>query len=142
MEADIIRNQVFPRGYSDQYQKEYVRKDGTIFPIELRTWLFRDKAGTPMGMWALVQDITERKQAQAKLEGVIAELQGALSKVKQLEGMLPICSFCKKIKDDQGNWQRLEEYIGDRSQAEFSHGMCPDCARNQYPEVFSKRTEG
>ena len=66
-EADIIEQQVLTRGYSDTYEKEYIRKDGTIFPVELRTYLVEDDTGTPIGMWAFIRDITERKRADAAL---------------------------------------------------------------------------
>ena len=58
-------------------------------------------------------------------------------KLKYLEGFLPICSSCKKIRDDNGNWQQMESYIRDRSEAQFSHGICPHCAKKLYPELFS-----
>lgn len=61
------------------------------------------------------------------------ELQAALAKVKLLSGFLPICSACKMIRDDKGHWRQIESYIRDHSEAEFSHGMCPDCARKLYP---------
>ena len=67
MEADILRTQVLPRGYSDIYEKEYRRKDGTIFPVELRTFVLRDNTGQPASMWAIIRDITRRKQAEAAL---------------------------------------------------------------------------
>lgn len=57
-------------------------------------------------------------------------------KLKYLEGFLPICASCKKIRDDEGNWQQMEAYIRDRSEAEFSHGICPQCARKLYPDLF------
>lgn len=57
-------------------------------------------------------------------------------RLKYLEGFLPICASCKKIRDDEGNWQQMEEYIRDRSEAEFSHGICPQCARKLYPDLF------
>ena len=66
-ERNIIQSQVLPRGYSDVYEKEYVRKDGTVLPVELRTYLDRDSEGRPLGMWALVRDISERKEAEAAL---------------------------------------------------------------------------
>lgn len=68
------------------------------------------------------------------------ELQSALDEVQVLSGMLPICSGCKKIRDDEGYWTKLETFISSRSRAQFSHGLCPDCAVNLYPEVFSKET--
>jgi CheY-like chemotaxis protein len=69
------------------------------------------------------------------------ELQAALAKVKLLSGFLPICSICKKIRDDKGYWNQIESYIRDHSEAEFSHGMCPDCARTHYPELFEDEQE-
>lgn len=59
-------------------------------------------------------------------------------KMRYLEGFLAICSSCKKIRDEQGNWQQMESYIHDRSEARFSHGLCPHCAQKLYPEVFSE----
>jgi hypothetical protein len=70
-----------------------------------------------------------------KLQETITGLQDALHRVKQLTGLLPICASCKNIRDDRDRWTSLEEYIGERSEAEFSHGICPDCARRLYPEL-------
>ena len=67
-EANIVEQQILPRGYSDIYEKEYIRKDGTVFPIELRTYLIKDETGAPAGMWAFVRDITDRKQAEEALK--------------------------------------------------------------------------
>ena len=64
------------------------------------------------------------------------ELSGALGNVRQLSGLLPICAQCKKIRDDQGYWNQLETYISAHSEADFSHGLCPDCARTLYPQYF------
>jgi GAF domain-containing protein len=63
------------------------------------------------------------------------ELAESLERVKTLSGLLPICSYCKDIRDDQGYWKRVEEYIGDRTNAEFSHGLCPKCAKIHFPGV-------
>lgn len=65
---------------------------------------------------------------------LIVELKKAISEIKQLSGLLPICSHCKKIRDDKGYWSQLESYIRDHSDAEFSHSICPDCAKKHYPE--------
>ncbi|MCB9420665.1 MAG: tetratricopeptide repeat protein [Ardenticatenaceae bacterium] len=67
------------------------------------------------------------------------ELQAALEQVKQLSGLLPICANCKKIRDDTGYWQDVAVYIRDHSEAEFSHGICPDCMEELYPEIAQKR---
>ena len=70
-----------------------------------------------------------------QLEQVNKKLQLALSEVKALSGLLPICTSCKKIRDDKGYWNQIELYIRDRSEAEFSHGICPDCAKILYPDM-------
>ncbi len=58
--------------------------------------------------------------------------------MKTLRGFLPICSSCKKIRSDQGYWQQIESYLSEHSEAEFSHGLCPDCAQTLYPELWEK----
>lgn len=63
------------------------------------------------------------------------ELQDALDKVKLLSGYLPICASCKKIRDDKGYWQEVESYIDSHSEAQFSHGICPECIQKLYPEI-------
>lgn len=70
----------------------------------------------------------EKQQAKEDQERLILELKSALSKVKQLEGIIPICSYCKRIRDDKKSWQQLEGYITEHSEALFSHGICPECA--------------
>lgn len=87
----------------------------------------------------LETEIAERMRAQAEQQRLIQELRETMGKVKQLEGILPICSFCKKIRDEDGCWRQLEEYIGNRSQARFTHGFCEACARKHYPEVFQSK---
>ena len=77
------------------------------------------------------------KQADEEKSKIIKELQKALDRVKTLSGMLPICASCKKIRDDRGYWNRIEAYIEKHSEAEFSHGICPECAKELYPEYFS-----
>ena len=106
----------------------------------------------------MVQDITRRKKAELKLkkheedleklvlqrtaalEDANQNLQIALCKVKLLSGMLPICASCKKIRDDKGYWNQIEEYIRDHSEAEFTHSMCEECAEKLYPGFTFKKT--
>lgn len=82
----------------------------------------------------LEAEIEERKRTQEERESLIQDLQGALEEVKALSGLLPICSHCHRIRDDQGYWNRLESFIGDRSDAQFSHGICPGCLEEHYPD--------
>jgi AmiR/NasT family two-component response regulator len=88
-------------------------------------------------------DMLELRRLNAELqtryqekEELVAELQTALAKVKLLSGLLPICASCKKIRDDQGYWTQIEVYIRRHSEAEFSHGLCPNCAKRLYPDFF------
>ncbi len=83
-------------------------------------------------------DITNRKNVELEREKLIFQLQEALAKVKQLSGFLPICASCKKIRDDKGYWNQIETYISNHSEAEFSHGICPDCAKKLYADFYKK----
>jgi len=83
---------------------------------------------------ARVKNQLALRQKQREMEIKNRELQAALDQIKTLQGILPICSFCKQIRNDQGAWQRLEEYIQHHSEAEFSHGVCPKCAQKHYPD--------
>ena len=76
---------------------------------------------------SVLTDITERKQAEEKRTQLIQELQETLKEVRTLSGLLPICAWCKKLRDDEGYWKSVEQYIGERTKAEFTHGMCPEC---------------
>ena len=78
-------------------------------------------------------------QQKRELERKNKELKEALDTIKTLHGILPICSNCKKIRDDKGSWSQVEEYIGKHSEAQFSHGICPECARKLYPEFYKEK---
>jgi uncharacterized PurR-regulated membrane protein YhhQ (DUF165 family) len=80
------------------------------------------------------QEIDRRKKAETERDRVIQDLKKALSEVKTLRGFLPICSICKNVRDDQGYWNKIESYIKAHSEAEFSHGICPECAKKHYPD--------
>lgn len=113
------------------------RKDGSFFPVEISSVVFRDPVGEERTCM-IFRDITARKEWEAERETLIAELQHALSQVKMLSGLLPICASCKKIRDSQGTWNEIETYMRQHSQVNFSHGMCPDCLRTLYPEYYKK----
>lgn len=81
------------------------------------------------------RDITERKQIEHERERLNLELQEAQSRIRVLDGLLPICATCKKIRNEQGNWEQMEGYITRRSEAAFSHGICPDCAVELLAEI-------
>lgn len=80
----------------------------------------------------------ERKEAEMERERLITELSEALKQVRTLSGLLPICSHCRRIRNDKGYWERLEEYIQEHTDADFSHGICPECRAKLYPG-FNKK---
>ena len=125
---------------------ELAQKYGGFHEEEVK---FRKKNGDPLyGFWSVEKiesdgadclisvfvDTTERKKAQEALRQERDKLRTALSEIKTLSGLVPICANCKKIRDDQGYWNQIEKYIGERSNAQFSHGICPECAKKLYPE--------
>jgi hypothetical protein len=83
-------------------------------------------------------EVTERAYSQQQLGLRNQELERALGNVKQLSGLLPICGSCKKIRNDKGYWEQIEAFIRHRSEAQFSHGICPDCAKRQFPDLFGE----
>jgi PAS domain S-box-containing protein len=94
--------------------------DGSCAPI-------RDEHGHVVGGILVFRDVSERKKHEVEREKLIAELQQALANVRTLRGLLPICAWCKQIRDDEGYWQTVEAYIQTHSDAEFTHGICPEC---------------
>lgn len=113
--------------------------DGRKIDILCNAGPIRDASGGVMGGAVVIRDITERKRDLDELRKLNAELRDALDRVKLLSGLLPICASCKRIKDSAGNWNSMERYISERSNAEFTHGICPDCAKKLYPEFSRKK---
>ena len=92
-----------------------------------------------VGLTALLMPLvlsleTRRRGAEEARERLVVELRESLSKVKTLSGLLPICAHCKKIRNDKGYWIQIESYIRSHSEAEFSHGLCPACLQQYYPD--------
>jgi hypothetical protein len=84
----------------------------------------------------------ELRAADQDSKAKVEQLKRAMSEVKTLSGLLPICASCKKIRDDNGSWHHIEEYIRDRSEADFSHGICPECTEKLYPDYWKRKKEG
>ena len=103
----------------------FVRKDGTAFPISVITAPVIENGNIRASVTAF-RDITEQKQTEKEKEKLISDLQEALATIKTLQGILPICASCKKVRDDKGYWKQIESYISEHSEAEFSHGYCPE----------------
>lgn len=110
-------------------------KDGRVLECLALPYLIGDVVS---GRLLALRDVTERVHTEEAREKLLRELQEALSKVRTLSGLLPICAACKKIRDDQGYWNRIEDYLRSHSEVDFSHSICPDCTEKLYPE-FSTR---
>ena len=119
-------------GLYDCLENSVLTRDGETKVISWTHTLLRDDEGVACAVLASGVDITERKKREEENQRLIAELKDALSNIKILKGLLPICASCKKIRDDKGYWKKLEIYIQEHSEADFSHGICPDCAKRFY----------
>jgi PAS domain S-box-containing protein len=116
------------------YETVRLRKDGQTIDVALTLSPIKDAVGKVVGVSAIERDITIRKREEEERVKLIGELTEALGNIKTLRGLLPICASCKKIRDDRGYWQKVESYISEHTQAEFTHGICPECLRRLYPE--------
>ncbi len=147
-EERIIGNQAaavfrrWPRYTADYRDAEQVDDilevdfKGTAKWYRLRiTSLTGTKSGESLGRLIVLHDITDRHRAELARERLRAELDESIAQVKILSGLIPICSACKKIRDDAGYWHQVENYIRQHSEAEFSHGICPDCLPRLYPDL-------
>lgn len=97
-----------------------------VSPSENLLHTIKDAVEAHLALVATLEELHQKNQ----------ELERTLSEVKTLQGLLPICAACKKIRDDKGYWNQIEKYITDRSEAQFSHSICPDCARRLYPDYI------
>ncbi len=135
------RNNIERDGTLVGHETQIHRRDGSLVWVEISARALRDGLSGSLFYEGSVEDISQRRAAQQEKEQLIAELRGALSHAKQLSGLLPICSSCKKIRDDRGEWNPMEVYIQQRSDASFTHSFCPECVRRLYPEIFAEATK-
>ncbi|MBU0680435.1 MAG: transporter substrate-binding domain-containing protein [Proteobacteria bacterium] len=106
--------------------------------ILVLVWLFLVKREVARKTQSLRAEIMERQKAEEKKTEVIAKLQHAVDEIKTLRGILPLCSFCKKIRDDQGYWEQVDVYIHKHAGAQISHSVCPDCLQEHYPAEYAR----
>lgn len=112
------------------------RKDGTLIDVELSNNGACDR-GQKL-IFCICRDITDRIKAAKERQKLIQDLKEALAEIKTLRGILPLCSFCKKIRDDKGYWEQVDIYIKKYSEADISHSICPECMKKHYPNAYKK----
>ncbi len=125
-------------GKTPFYENEHrvLCKDGSYkWILDRGQVMSRNEDGKPLRVTGTHADITEKKEIELEKQRLTQELQTALNDVKVLSGLLPICSSCKNVRDDNGYWDKIETYISRHSDADFSHGICPDCAKKLYPDI-------
>ncbi len=140
---------------SDKKLEEHFNKEREFYELECRMkhkdgrWIWvLDKGkvfswtedGKPLLMFGTHQDITEQKQAEFELQKTIRELRQALNEIKTLRGILPICANCKNIRGDKGYWEQVESYVTSHTEAQFTHGICPECVEKLYPDFSKNRS--
>lgn len=118
---------------SFEMETRLLHMNGSVVWTEIRCTPVRAE-GEPPYLLMHIRDITERKKSELEREGLIRQLQSALAEVKKLGELLPICSGCRKIRNDQGYWQQVEDYFYQRLHATFTHSLCPECFTQHYPD--------
>lgn len=116
-----------------------VKKDGSPFPVLMKFSLNTELEFTPGQFRIVITDITEHKKIEAEREKLIVELQKAVTEIKTLQGLIPICMICKNIRNDKGAWEQLEAYIMDQSGATFTYGLCPVCQQKERKKIDQKK---
>ncbi len=125
---------VDPSGH--HFETQHLRKDGTIIDVELSNngALYRGKKL----ILCICRDISERKKAEKEREQLIKRLEASIKEIKTLRGILPLCSFCNRIRDDKGYWEQVDVYIKKHSEADISHSICPECLKKHYPDIYEE----
>jgi PAS domain S-box-containing protein len=126
-------------------EKRYVKKNGDLLWVNLTVTAIRGQEGKELYALGMVENISRRKLAEQERERLVRDLQQALDKIKTLRGLLPMCAWCKKVRNDKGYWQKVETYVQEHSDASFTHGICPECLNKVDPatatEVFENDKE-
>jgi PAS domain S-box-containing protein len=123
-ERTLAKNRdVWAGGAALSFENRYLCRDGSY------KWLLWNAVADveQQVIYSIARDITDRKAAEAERERLVGELQAALAEVRQLQEILPICSYCRKVRDPEDFWHSVEDYIAHHTDSRFSHGICPEC---------------
>lgn len=117
----------------DHFESRHRRKDGSVYDVEISTnaAVFGDEKY----IFCVCRDVTEQKREAEEKEALIRDLQAALAEIKTLRGLVPVCSYCGKLRDDDGYWQQVDVYLARHSEADVTHGICPQCMQERFPHL-------
>ncbi|HTA95495.1 MAG TPA: PAS domain S-box protein, partial [Verrucomicrobiae bacterium] len=119
----------------DEGEWTFIRKNGSRFTSMLVVTALSDEIGNFTGFLGIFRDVSQRRQSEFEREKLVFELQEALAQVKTLSGLIPICAWCKNIRNDKGYWQNVEQYVRSRADVTFTHGICPDCTAKFHGDI-------
>lgn len=122
-------------GMNKTFERAFKTKQGDIVKTLVSATAILKNDKQFIGSFGMITDITALKNTEEKLQETVQELLKAVEQIKTLRGIVPICMHCKNIRDDKGFWKQVEVYVREHTEAEFSHGICPDCLRVNYPDV-------
>jgi PAS domain S-box-containing protein len=125
-------------GHALGFENRYLCKDGSY------KWFLWNAApdAAERVIYSVARDVTARKQAESERDRLVTELQAALAEVKTLREILPICSYCRRIRDDEDYWDTVESYIARHTASQFSHGICPSCMETVLDPQIRKLSGG
>lgn len=129
---DIMNEITF---YGNVFVQTFRRSDGSVCTMDLTATMIPWKESD--AILVTIRDASERIKAEQEREKLIHELQEAMEKIKTLKGLVPICMHCKNIRNDKGFWEKVETYVQEHSDAQFSHGICPSCLKKYYPQYYN-----
>jgi PAS domain S-box-containing protein len=140
----------YENGYRDStrtLEVEMMHKNGGTYWVEVRAKLM-EEPGSPLKIVGVTRDITLRKKAELKMEeqnrelaAALAEKERLLKEIKVLRSLLPICSGCRRIRDESGKWWPLDAYVRKHTDSDFTHTICPDCRDVYYPDLAKKNSQ-
>jgi PAS domain S-box-containing protein len=128
------------------FETKRITADGRILDVWLTATALVNEEGVPTAIVTTERDITEQKHSIKEkaelikeLQKINLQLQKAISETKTLRGIIPICMICKQIRNDKGFWEQVEVYVHNHTEADFSHGICPNCLQEKFPKVYKKK---
>lgn len=120
------------------FEVRLLKRDGSEFHAEINASYIVGVDGVPKTVRTVIRDISERKREEFERKATIAQLEAALAEVRTLRGLIPICAWCNRIRNDDGYWQKIEQFLREHSDADFTHSICESCQADVESREFGK----